>query len=68
MADYSKEIKDLEAIVNGAIDSTSTDGVNVALNITSAKTRLRELYLLDDNSASALVRPVITTTRLGGAW
>lgn len=67
MADHSKEIAELEALINGAVDSVSTDGLSTKFNLARARQRLKELRSEDDNS-KALVRPTVTGMRLGGAW
>ena len=67
MADHSQEIAELEAIVNGAVESVSTDGLSTKINLDRARQRLKELRALDDNSR-ALVRPVVTGLKLGRAW
>jgi len=67
MADYSQEIEHLEAILNGAVESVGVDGLNTKIDLEQARNRLKELRALDDSS-TALVRPVVTRIKLGGAW
>jgi len=67
MADYTAEIEQLEAVINGATDSVTVDGMSTKWNITQARKRLKELRILDDAS-TAMVRPAVIGMRIGGAF
>lgn len=67
MADYTKEIEQLEAILNGAVESITVDGISTKVSIDQARKRLNELRLLDDASTT-MVRPAVIGMRLGGSW
>lgn len=62
---YDAEIKHLEAIVNGGVQSVATDGLSTTFSINDAKKRLAELKRLrGDSDAKRKVTPV----DLGGCW
>lgn len=70
MADYSQEIQKLEAILNAATSSVSSDGASASIDLDAARRRLLELRQLDDASLAAATVRKATVTRLvlGGAW
>jgi hypothetical protein len=63
---YEAEILQLEALVNSATTSVSTDGLSTAFDLDEAKKRLAELRRL--NGDTTLVRPRMARVRLGGCW
>lgn len=66
MADYSKEIKQLEDLVNSASASVSADGLSASFDLDKAQKRLAELYRLQ--GTTNMVRPRVVRVRLGGEW
>jgi hypothetical protein len=69
MADFSKEIAHLEALVNGATQAVVVDGTNTTFDLAAARKRLAELRLLDDDSqAAGRTRPRVSGLNLGGCW
>lgn len=57
--DYSKEITRLEAIVNGATTSVSTDGLSTTFDLDAARTQLAELKRKQGSkSAKSLTKPI----------
>lgn len=69
MADYTEEIAQLEQIVNGAIDSVTTDGTTTKFSIAQARKRLSELRAEDDTAVAAgKVRRRVRRANLGSAW
>ena len=69
MPDYSTEIAELEAILNGSIDSVSVDGTSTHVDLDAARKRLAELRAKDTLSiAAGSVRPRVVGLNLRGAW
>ena len=67
--DYQNEIKQHEAIIDGATDSVSVDGTSTRFNIRQARKRLAELRAKDGSSlAAGQFRPRVAKLRIGGAW
>jgi hypothetical protein len=67
MANYSKEIARLEKLVNGAVQTISTDGTTTTFDLAKAKARLAELYRLQGEGPEKAKRKV-APLNLGGCW
>jgi len=69
MADRSTEIADLEAALNAAVESVTTDGTTTRINLAAARKRLADLKADDDASiAAGTTRPRISRLKLGGCF
>jgi hypothetical protein len=64
--DYRREIQQLEALINSASTSVSTDGLSTSFDLDKARKRLAELRRLQGDLR--LVRPKVASLNLGGAW
>ena len=63
---YEAEIAQLEALINSATTSVSTDGLSTTFDLDKAERRLAELLRLQGETT--MVRPRIARVRLGGCW
>ena len=69
MADFSKQITDLEDLLNSATRSVSVDGTSTQFDLEAARKRLAYLKTQDDDSiAAGKARPRVSSLKLGGAW
>ena len=65
--DYTAENATLRAILNVGTTSMSVDGQSTAFDLDAVRRRLNELERISPDNR-ALVRPRVSSIRLGGAW
>ncbi|MGD9632660.1 MAG: hypothetical protein AB7I57_18360 [Pirellulales bacterium] len=67
MSNFTREIAELEQLINSAVSSTSADGVSASFDLDAARRRLAELKRLADPTDKK-ARRIISRVNLGCAW